>query len=299
MADRSFSFELIEGAFTAIWNYLDDLRITSLGDNIYQFFFAKETDLLRVERGFPWLFKQYVIHVQRWNKDSELGASDFSIIPMWIQLWDMPESCKTKEAAANIDQKMGCCGFLGHETRNYDLYLSLSATGSEVDLAWRADLKADQVGWRITESKENNNPNWRGRNAAVNSVHKKPTPVSLIRSFAKLSCSAKSGTNNSEEDDSVSSVPIILALQPSENSNQLPFQVGFGHAPEVKRNKRQKLKHMARRRTLGEGLPNVSNVKRAIEEAELQGEFGETGKMVSCNADKGVGANPYMAPQTS
>ncbi|MED6173072.1 hypothetical protein PIB30_055818, partial [Stylosanthes scabra] len=192
-----------------------------------------------------------------------------------------------------------CCGFLGHETRNCDLYLSLSATGSEVDLAWRADLKADQVGWRIIESKENNNPNWRGRNAVVNSVHKKPTPVSLIRSFAKLSCSAKSGTNNSEEDDSVSSAPIILAPQPLENSTQLPFQVGSGHAPEVKRNKRQKLKHMARRRTLGEGLPNVSGVKRAIEEAELQGEFGENGKMVSCNADKGVGANPYMAPQTS
>ncbi|MED6136411.1 hypothetical protein PIB30_055909 [Stylosanthes scabra] len=96
MADRSFSFGLIEGAFTAIWNYPKDLKIKPLGDNTYHFFFAKETDLLRVERGSPWLFKQYLLHVQRWNSNYELGALTFSIIPMWIQLWDMPESCKNK-----------------------------------------------------------------------------------------------------------------------------------------------------------------------------------------------------------
>ncbi|MED6192078.1 hypothetical protein PIB30_006905 [Stylosanthes scabra] len=84
MADRSFSFGLIEGSFTAIWNYPEGLTIKSLGDNIYQFSFVKETDMIRVERGSPWLFKQYLVHIQRWNKDMALEASNFSIILMWI-----------------------------------------------------------------------------------------------------------------------------------------------------------------------------------------------------------------------
>ncbi|MED6191946.1 hypothetical protein PIB30_005425 [Stylosanthes scabra] len=63
MADRSFSFGLIESSFTAIWNYPEGLQIKSLDNNIYQFSFGKETDMIRVERGSPWLFKQYLIHL--------------------------------------------------------------------------------------------------------------------------------------------------------------------------------------------------------------------------------------------
>ncbi|XP_057745439.1 uncharacterized protein LOC130963326 [Arachis stenosperma] len=107
MADRSFSMGMIEAAFFAIWNQPEGFCLKYHCENIYQFFFAKEADVIRVERGSPWLFKQYVIHVRRWNAEMNIEEADYSLIPTWIQLWGMPDHCKTKEAAHKIGERLG------------------------------------------------------------------------------------------------------------------------------------------------------------------------------------------------
>ncbi|MED6106032.1 hypothetical protein PIB30_000816 [Stylosanthes scabra] len=217
-----------------------------------------------MERGSPWLFKQYAIHVQRWNKDTELGVADFSVIPLWVQLWEMPDFCKTKEAAkdwfedgqiiriASPDkkcydiqlkyEKLGmycrCCGFLGHETRNCDNYLSLSASGAEVDLKWKADLKADQLGWRYTEMKENTNPNRSGKITTLNPSNKKPTPVSLLRSFANLSCQERNSEKNAEIEDNISSIPIMIDSNAAAIPAPASFQLGSNQKINAKRYKK-------------------------------------------------------------
>ncbi|MED6192079.1 hypothetical protein PIB30_006906 [Stylosanthes scabra] len=80
-----------------------------------------------------------------------------------------------------------CCGYLGHEARNCDLFLQLSIAESEVNLNWRADLRVDQLGWRVSAAKENTNPNSRDKHLSFTQANKKSTPVSLIKSFASLS----------------------------------------------------------------------------------------------------------------
>ncbi|MED6158789.1 hypothetical protein PIB30_035993 [Stylosanthes scabra] len=120
---------------------------------------------------------------ERWNKETAVDASKFCMIPMWIQLWEMPDFCKTKEAATKIGEKMGSVidvdlfdmkpnnsqimkvrvevdistTLRQSISRNCDLYLQLSTAESEVHLKWRADLRADKLGWRISDSKENIN----------------------------------------------------------------------------------------------------------------------------------------------
>ncbi|MED6196380.1 hypothetical protein PIB30_046851 [Stylosanthes scabra] len=272
MADRSFRFGLIEGAFTAIWNYPEDLRIKLLGDNIYQFFFAKETDLLR------------------------------------IQLWDMPESCKTKGVATKIGEKIGSMTDLDlFEMRSKDVKIMKVKCNSatlrqsvHVALKWRTDLKADQVGWRVTESKENANPNWRRRTSSNNHASRKPTHVSLLKSFANLSCSEEGVIKNAEEEDSVSSVPNTLVPHGSLTAAQPSFQIGTTNGVVAKRNKRQNLKHLARRGGSGEAIQiqNVTGLKRTTTGAGLDTEVGNDLELEVSDAARGMGANPVMAPTT-
>ena len=63
MADQSFSRGTLEAALGAIWGHLEGFRVLDHGDNIYQFFFAKHVDVLRIEMGTPWLFKNYILHL--------------------------------------------------------------------------------------------------------------------------------------------------------------------------------------------------------------------------------------------
>ncbi|KAL4300654.1 uncharacterized protein LOC107607559 [Arachis ipaensis] len=108
MADREFSLEALEAAFDMIWNHLDGLRIKYYGDNIYQFFFYdNEADVIRLERGLPWLFKQYVIHLRKWKVDMNIINEDYTIISTWVQLWELTEFCKTSKAARKIGGRIG------------------------------------------------------------------------------------------------------------------------------------------------------------------------------------------------
>ncbi|MED6167456.1 hypothetical protein PIB30_002938 [Stylosanthes scabra] len=178
MSDRSFSLGIVESAFTAIWNYPKSFKIKAHGDNVYQFFFAKETDLIRLERGSPWLIKQFTIHVRRWKSGINFHEAARKIgerigTVLEVDLFEMrPKELQIMKVRVNVDittlkqsirvaspakqqyeiqlkyEKLGircrCCGFMGHEMRNYDTYLTLSASNVDPLLAWRADLKADQ-----------------------------------------------------------------------------------------------------------------------------------------------------------
>ncbi|MED6148803.1 hypothetical protein PIB30_056326 [Stylosanthes scabra] len=82
MADRNFNVGAVEAAFNAIWNQPTSLRIKQHDDNVYQFFFDNETDVVRAEHGSPWLFKQYMIHLRRWKPDMQIPQEDFTHIPV-------------------------------------------------------------------------------------------------------------------------------------------------------------------------------------------------------------------------
>ncbi|XP_025637647.1 uncharacterized protein At4g02000-like [Arachis hypogaea] len=134
MADKEFSSGTMEGAFTVIWNYPEGFQVKSHGENIFQFFFNKEADVIRVERGSPWLFRQFMIHLKRWSPNMKVEEEDYTRIPVWIQMWGMPEFCKTRTAAMRIGQRLGevveVDSFLmrGKEDRIMKVRVNLDAT---------------------------------------------------------------------------------------------------------------------------------------------------------------------------
>ena len=86
MGDKAFSIGTLESALGAIFNGPEGFRVIEHGDNVYQFFFTNETDTMRVELGSPWLFKNHVLHLRRWNEEMKIEEEDFSNFPIWVQI---------------------------------------------------------------------------------------------------------------------------------------------------------------------------------------------------------------------
>ena len=84
LADRAFSIGTMEAALGAIWGHPEGFRVVDHGDNTFQFFFERERDVLRVELGAPWLFKNFILNLKRWKDDKKIDEEDFSRVPIWI-----------------------------------------------------------------------------------------------------------------------------------------------------------------------------------------------------------------------
>ena len=254
LADKPFSIGTVESAFGAIWGHPDGFRVMDHGDNIYQFFFAREVDALRIELGSPWLFKNYIIHLWRWRAGMKMEEEDFSCFPVWIQIWGLPEYCKTKELGEKIGRRIGevreveffnvrgkesrilkikvdlnatkvlksrlkiagpdkkpmevvfkyerlgmfCnyCGHIGHENRTCSIYLEDKVRGVLQEDKIGPWIKAEQVGRKEEDRKENKDQNKPGGRWNGESPQRKPTPVSLLRSFSNLSVNENRQGNN-------------------------------------------------------------------------------------------------------
>ncbi|QHO27979.1 uncharacterized protein DS421_7g212660 [Arachis hypogaea] len=106
-AARSFSVSTMKNAFKAIWNRSKGFQVEMKGHNQFQFFFDKETDVVRIERGSPWLFKNYILHVQRWKAAENSGEGVITTIPIWVQFWGLPEQFKTLEVGSKLGRSLG------------------------------------------------------------------------------------------------------------------------------------------------------------------------------------------------
>ena len=107
LADRSFNFGTMEAALGGIWGHPHGFRVMDHGDSIFQFFFSKEVDALRVEGGAPWLFKHYILNLKRWRNDLKIEEEELIHVPIWIQLWGMPKHFKTMELGRKIGDRIG------------------------------------------------------------------------------------------------------------------------------------------------------------------------------------------------
>ncbi|XP_072084428.1 uncharacterized protein [Arachis hypogaea] len=84
-ANKSFSTEIMDGALKAIWGRPVEFRVKEIDHNQFQFFFDNEWDIMRIERGSSWLFKDYALHVQHWKEGMYIGEQPINEIPIWAQ----------------------------------------------------------------------------------------------------------------------------------------------------------------------------------------------------------------------
>ncbi|XP_020999683.1 uncharacterized protein LOC110281626 [Arachis duranensis] len=358
LADRLFTIGIIDPAMTAIWRQPEGMRVIDHGENVFQFFFEKEV---------PWLFKNYIFNIKRWVPDMDVATEDFSTVPIWIQLWGLPEYCKTKELGKKIGDSMGevlevglflmrgretrivkvrvdldvtkklqqvikiagpnkkiieirlkyerigsfcfLCVHLGHELRNCSSSLSMENHEGDKEEQWGEWLRADQVGRKIKEMKENPNFNQQKAGWQSNDQRKKPTPVSLLRSLAGLSIEEKENSSQlnqgetlgvilmqSEKEATSDSTKAIENAIITKDTTTIPVAemrvTQDDEAFNINKigNKKQKLKHLARK--VEPGKCSVVGIKRRSSEIETEAEHEDI-KV----AETGEGASPQLAPK--
>ncbi|KAL4396774.1 hypothetical protein AHAS_Ahas01G0125500 [Arachis hypogaea] len=66
------------------------------------------------------------------------------------------------------------CDFISHEFRKCNKFLKDLQDQQQLELKWSANLKEDQMRWKVHDSKENNNPNLGRNEGGVNHTKRSP-----------------------------------------------------------------------------------------------------------------------------
>ncbi|XP_016173639.1 uncharacterized protein LOC107616158 [Arachis ipaensis] len=225
-ASKTFSVGTMGNALKAIWGNPEGFSVSDKGDNYFQFFFNKEVDVLRVERGSPWLFKDYVLHVKRWKEDQnesfktlEVGRKLGERLSTVLEVGKFhmrDRETRIVKAKINIEttkkvrdqliiagpnkkevevalryERLGkfCtyCAKLGHEMKNcHDLLKD-----TESDRVKEDDIdewvKASQVGIRINSERERTFNNSAQNQNKATQRKKNPVLNCLLEEFAGMS----------------------------------------------------------------------------------------------------------------
>ncbi|MED6122744.1 hypothetical protein PIB30_042738 [Stylosanthes scabra] len=321
LADRSFSIGTVVAALGAIWGHPAGFKVMDLGDNKFHFFFYQEVDVIRIEKGGPWLFKNYIVNLKRWTEAGSDDHSDLTLVPIWIQFWGIPEHYKSKNLVSQIASRVGevlevdFFAVRGREIRilkakrTCSTLLEDSVAGRVQEEKWGIWLKADQGGkrWSV-DNKENANPNQPRIDSTLKQNQQRPTPENQIELLGVTN--PKNSTaivDDQQKDNSLADLSDGDNLAITCNGQSMEGKVGeimgdanasfcFGQSSPPKSQGRRKiqLKQLARRNA-NQGLTK-SGEKRAMEIMEVavskkQCVEGEN------EAEMGMGAYPKMAPK--
>ena len=66
------------------------MKITEVGDGLFQFKFSMESQLNWVINNGPWSFDNHILLLRRWEKGMTAFSVKFLTIPIWVPVWGLP-----------------------------------------------------------------------------------------------------------------------------------------------------------------------------------------------------------------
>ena len=78
-----------------------------VGDGLFQFKFALESQLKWVIQNGPWSFENHPLVLRRWERGMTTRTVTFNYIPLWVQVWGLPFNLISKEATRDIGEGLG------------------------------------------------------------------------------------------------------------------------------------------------------------------------------------------------
>jgi hypothetical protein len=61
----------------------------------------------RILLGNPWIFRNSWLVIKPWDRETDIRSLDFDHVPIWVQLWGLPNHCKTKQMGESIGALLG------------------------------------------------------------------------------------------------------------------------------------------------------------------------------------------------
>ncbi|KAE9445234.1 hypothetical protein C3L33_22868, partial [Rhododendron williamsianum] len=89
-----------------LWGNPTGFKVVEIGDNLFQFVFGLEEDLVRVIAGKPWFFNNSFLILTKWHADMKVQQLVFKHSPIWIRVWGLPLQFYSVEVGTKIGKSM-------------------------------------------------------------------------------------------------------------------------------------------------------------------------------------------------
>ncbi|MED6197941.1 hypothetical protein PIB30_061572 [Stylosanthes scabra] len=210
----------------------------------------------------------------RWNGNLEIKETEFINVPLWIQLWGVPEHCKTKSLAVKVGSSLG---------KVLDADLFQMRNGDERFLKVKVLLNVTMPLRRTLKIAEEGNS--QVRNIASENQDKN-----------EMEGGDKEGGADSQEVLQIKEKAITnLQIPFSAETSKCNFVVGSsGVRLEGRGKKRQSLKCLAKK---GSSIHPVTGIKRISEENIDDISSKKQYRIDNSPSEKGEGATQQLAPQ--
>lgn len=106
-SDRVINKNVIKAIILKAWRTSKSVQIVGLKENIFLFKFACEGDKKRILELGPWNIEGFPLILKMWHQNLSVEDMDFSSIPIWIQVHNLPIEYMSKENAVEIGALVG------------------------------------------------------------------------------------------------------------------------------------------------------------------------------------------------
>ncbi|KAL5763997.1 hypothetical protein ACOSP7_016350 [Xanthoceras sorbifolium] len=107
VANREISREAFKSFIPMIWRSTNPVEIEAIGVNLFIFRFGCLWDRKRVLEGGPWSFDKHLLILKEIVGSDRLEDQDFSSTPFWVQIYNLPLVCLTRDIKMVLGKKIG------------------------------------------------------------------------------------------------------------------------------------------------------------------------------------------------
>ena len=104
---KFFNKRAAKNTMRRAWGLEDNLRITNVGPNLFQFKVTSEFDLNRILRGVLWSFDNKLLLLKHWKKGMTVENIRMEMATLWVQFWGAPLDMFSPQVAKEVGSRLG------------------------------------------------------------------------------------------------------------------------------------------------------------------------------------------------
>lgn len=107
MLTRGVNREGLKTAMQQAWRTVREVKIESMGDNVFLFKFANEVERRRILKGGPWHFDRALLVLAEPSGIGDIKKQSFTHTSFWVQIHNLPIMCMVRETIKMLGERIG------------------------------------------------------------------------------------------------------------------------------------------------------------------------------------------------
>lgn len=107
LTTKSINSRAAKSLLRSVWKFGQDLRISDVGDGLFQFKFTMDSQIEWVLNNGPWSFDGHILLLRRWEKGMTAYSVNFTHISFWVKIWGLPFDLMNVEVGRDIGGGIG------------------------------------------------------------------------------------------------------------------------------------------------------------------------------------------------